>query len=84
MLTPARYYDRRLAELIVPRIAGGRMAIDPEALQENLRRRLSNPPVLLGYSQQPYAIVGWTSHPWLHRLEMQALVVHAHAVPLVA
>ena len=68
----------------MPRIAGGRMAIDPEALLENLRRRLSNPPVLLGYSQQLYAIVVGTSHPWLHRLEMPTLVVHGQAVPLVA
>ena len=37
MLTPARYYDRRLAELIVPMIAGGRTARDRRVIGRRTR-----------------------------------------------
>jgi poly(3-hydroxyalkanoate) depolymerase len=84
MLTPARYYDRRLAQVIVPRIAGGRTAIDRTALLGELRRRRAHPPSLRGYLHQLYAVTGWTSHPWLHRLRMPTLIVQGDADPLVA
>jgi poly(3-hydroxyoctanoate) depolymerase len=84
MLTPARYSDRRLAHLIVPRIAGGRTASDRAALLSELRRRRAHPPSLRGYLDQLYAITGWTSHPWLHRLNMPTLIVQGNADPLIA
>jgi pimeloyl-ACP methyl ester carboxylesterase len=84
MLTPARYYHRRLAELIVPRIAGGRTARDSRVRRANLRRRLAHPPSLRGYAHQLYALSGWTSHPWLHRLSMPTLVIQGDDDPLVA
>lgn len=84
MLTPARYYNRQLAELIVPRIAGGRTARDSRVRHANLRRRLSHPPSLRGYTHQLYALSGWTSHPWLHHLSMPTLVIQGDADPLVA
>jgi poly(3-hydroxyalkanoate) depolymerase len=84
MLTPARYYDARLAKAIVPRIAGGRTARDAEALQSDLERRRAHPPSLRGYLHQIYAVTGWSSHPWLSRLGMPTLVVQGDADPLVA
>jgi poly(3-hydroxyoctanoate) depolymerase len=84
MLTPARYYDRRLARVIVPRVAGGRTAVDRTALLAELGRRRAHPPSLRGYLHQLYAVTGWTSHPWLHRLGMPTLVVQGDADPLVA
>jgi poly(3-hydroxyalkanoate) depolymerase len=84
MLTPARYYNARLAKAIVPRIAGGRTARDRAALQSDLRRRRTHPPSLRGYLHQIYAVTGWTSHPWLSRLAMPTLVVQGDADPLVA
>jgi poly(3-hydroxyalkanoate) depolymerase len=84
MLTPARYYDQRLARVIVPHIAGGRTGSDATALQGELRRRRAHPPSLRGYLHQLYAIAGWTSHPWLHRLSMPTLIVQGDADPLVA
>jgi poly(3-hydroxyoctanoate) depolymerase len=84
MLTPARYYNRRLAQLIVPRIAGGRTASDRAVLQSDLQRRRAHPPSLRGYVNQIYAVTGWTSHPWLPRLAMPTLVVQGDADPLVA
>jgi poly(3-hydroxyalkanoate) depolymerase len=84
MLTPARYYDPRVARLIVPRIAGGRTASDRTALQSDLRRRRAHPPSVRGYLHQLYAIAGWTSHPWLPRLDMPTLIIQGDADPLVA
>jgi len=63
MMTPARYYDRRLAAAIVPVIAGGRTARDRAVLQASIDERVASPPTLRGYLQQLYAITGWTSQP---------------------
>jgi len=83
MLSPARYYDRRLAELIVPRIAGGRTARDPGVLRAGLTPRLACPPTPVGYLHQLYAVTGWSSHLWLHKLRQPTLVVHGDDDPVV-
>ncbi len=83
MLSPARYYDRRLARLIVPRIAGGVTARDQDVLRNGLEQRLAKPPSLTGYLHQLYAASGWTSHCWLHRLSQPTLVVHGDQDPVV-
>jgi poly(3-hydroxyoctanoate) depolymerase len=83
MMTPARYYDRRLATAIVPVIAGGRTARDRAVLQASINERVASPPTLRGYLQQLYAITGWTSHPWLGRLQQRTLVLHGSRDPIV-
>lgn len=83
MLSPARYYDRRLAELIVPMIAGGRTARDRGALNAGLVARLSQPPTPIGYLHQLYAVSGWSSHPWIRRLRQRTLIVHGDRDPVV-
>ena len=75
LATPARYYHPRLLELSVPFIAGGRTARDRSVLAANAGARLSHPPDLLGYAFQLYALAGWTSVPWLRRLQQPTLVV---------
>jgi poly(3-hydroxyoctanoate) depolymerase len=84
MLTPARYYSRSLARLIVPVIAGGRTARDPSVLRTNLEYRLANPPSVLGYVHQLYAGVGWTSVPWLRTITQPTLILHGDDDPLIA
>jgi pimeloyl-ACP methyl ester carboxylesterase len=83
MLTPARYWNRQLAELILPIIAGGRTARDPLALRAGLGRRLVQPPSALGYLFQLYALSGWSSHPWIRRVRHPALVLHGDRDPVV-
>lgn len=83
MLSPARYYNRRLAELIVPIIAGGRTARDPGVLRAGLNQRLAHPPTPLGYLYQLYSVSGWSSHAWLRRLPHPALVLHGDRDPVV-
>ena len=83
LLTPARYYNRRAAEAIVPAIAGGRTRRDREVLRANLDLRLTHPPSLVGYGQQLYATAAWSSHRWLRRIPHRALVLHGDDDPLV-
>jgi poly(3-hydroxyalkanoate) depolymerase len=83
MLTPARYYSRRLAKSIVPIIAGGRTARDRGLLHAGLDLRLAQPPSLLGYAQQLWGVSGWSSHLWLRRLRHRTLVLHGDDDPLV-
>lgn len=83
MLTPTRYYSRPLAELILPVIAGGRTARDGQALHTGLAHRLVQPPSVVGYLHQLYALSGWTSHPWIRRVRHRTLVVHGDEDPVV-
>jgi pimeloyl-ACP methyl ester carboxylesterase len=83
MLTPARYHDRRLARAIVPVIAGGRTARETSVLMDSIDERVASPPSTLGYFQQLCAITGWTSQPWLGRLEQPTLVLHGTDDPIV-
>jgi poly(3-hydroxyoctanoate) depolymerase len=45
--------------------------------------RLQRPPDLLGYAYQLYAVAGWSSLPWLHRLPQRSLVVAGDEDPSV-
>jgi poly(3-hydroxyoctanoate) depolymerase len=83
MLSPARYYSRQLAELIVPLIAGGRTARDERALRAGLDERLSRPPTPIGYWHQLYALWGWSSHAWIRSLRQPTLVVQGDHDPVV-
>jgi poly(3-hydroxyoctanoate) depolymerase len=83
MLTPARYWNRQLAEMILPIIAGGRTARDPRVLHAGLQQRLVQPPSTVGYLYQLYALSGWSSHAWIRRVSHPALVVHGDRDPVV-
>ena len=83
MLTPARYWNRQLAELILPIIAGGRTARDPGILQAGLDKRLVRPPSAVGYLYQLYALSAWSSHPWIRDLRHRTLVLHGDRDPVV-
>jgi poly(3-hydroxyoctanoate) depolymerase len=84
MLTPARYQNGELASRLVPRIAGGRTARDPAALQDGLVHRLANPPSMYGYLGQLYAASGWSSAPWLRRVRHRTLILHGTEDPVVS
>jgi pimeloyl-ACP methyl ester carboxylesterase len=83
MATPLRYWSRGLGAMIVPRIAGGRTARDGRALRRDLDYRQAHPPSLIGYGHQLFALTGWSSHLWLHRLRRPTLVVNGDEDPLV-
>jgi poly(3-hydroxyoctanoate) depolymerase len=83
LMTPARYYDRRLAEWILPTIAGGRTARDRAVLRAGLVGRLAQPPTPTGYLHQLYSVWGWSGHLQLPRLRAPTLVLHGEDDPVV-
>jgi poly(3-hydroxyoctanoate) depolymerase len=83
LATPARYYHPRLLALTVPYIAGGRTARERAVLGRHAAERLQHPPDPLGYALQLYAVAGWSSLPWLHRLQQPTLVVAGEDDPSV-
>lgn len=80
MATPARYYSRTCLRLVSPLVFGSAPAAADSASGEARRRR---PPSLLGYAQQLYALSGWSSRPWLARLDVPVLVLVGARDPLV-
>jgi poly(3-hydroxyalkanoate) depolymerase len=83
LATPARYYHPRLLALSVPYIAGGRTGRERGLLAAQAADRLARPPDLLGYAFQLYAVSGWSSRRWLHRLSQPTLVVAGEQDPSV-
>ncbi len=83
LATPARYHHPRLLALTVPHMAGGRTAREPRALAEQVDARLHPPPDLLGYAYHMYAVTGWSSLPWLHRVSHASLIVAGDNDPSV-
>lgn len=80
MATPARYYSRTYLRVVAPLVFGSDPAQADGASGEARRR---NPPTMRGYTQQLYAISGWSSRRWLRRLSVPALVLAASRDPLV-
>ncbi|HMD56938.1 MAG TPA: alpha/beta hydrolase [Solirubrobacteraceae bacterium] len=83
LVTPARYYDRRLFDLMIPYIAGGRTRRDPGQLEQQAAARLARPPQLLGYAYQLYAASGWSSVPWLWRIKQPTLIIAGDDDPII-
>ena len=86
LITPVRYFHPKIFRAVMPRIAGGRTARDPEVLERQAAARLAKPPGPLGYAYQLYASTGWTSIHWLHRLTQPTLVIAGDddpSIPLV-
>jgi poly(3-hydroxyoctanoate) depolymerase len=83
LMTPARYYHPSLFRLMIPHIAGGRTRREPGQLERQATARLSRPPQLLGYAYQLYAASGWTSVPWLFRINQPTLIIAGDDDPIV-
>ena len=80
MATPARYYSRTYLKIVAPIVFGSDPAVADAA---SGAARLRRPPSLIGYSRQLYAITGWSSRRWLHRLDLPVLVLTGSRDPLV-
>jgi pimeloyl-ACP methyl ester carboxylesterase len=81
MATPVRYYSRTYLRLVAPLVFGS--APDKAADSSHGNARLRKPPSLIGYSQQLYAISGWSSRTYLRRLRAPVLVLAGVHDPLV-
>ena len=83
LATPRRYYQPDYYRHIAGRIYGGAARRDPDALLHGSPARFVERPTLRGYLGQLYAITGWTSLPWLHRLRQPTLVLAGDDDPIV-
>jgi len=83
MMTPRRYYSPAYFEQIAPVIYGGAARTNPKLLHEHGHLRFIRPPSMRGYFYQIIAGWGWSSLPWLHRIDRPALVIAADDDPIV-
>jgi pimeloyl-ACP methyl ester carboxylesterase len=63
-------------------IYGGRFAREPERFNREVQQRLAAPPSVYGYFCQLAALVGWSSLPWLARIDAPTLVLAGDADPV--
>ena len=83
LATPRRYDQPDYYRRIAGRIYGGQARRDPDALLHGSPARFVERPSVRGYLGQLYAIAGWTSLPWLHRLRQPTLVLAGDDDPIV-
>jgi poly(3-hydroxyalkanoate) depolymerase len=83
MVTPRRYRQPDYFRQIAGELYGGAARRDPDATLHGSLARFAHPPSGAGYLAQLYAIAGWTSLPWLHRLAAPTLVLHGDDDPIV-
>jgi poly(3-hydroxyalkanoate) depolymerase len=83
LATPRRYDQPDYYRRIAGRIYGGQARRDPDPLRHGSPARFIQPPSMWGYLGQLYAIAGWTSLPWLHRLRQPTLVLAGDDDPIV-
>jgi len=83
LATPRRYQQPDHFRRIAGRIYGGAARHDPDATLHGSLARFAHKPSLGGYLAQLYAITGWTSLPWLHRLPQPTLVIAGDDDPIV-
>lgn len=80
MSNPRRYYDKNYMMRIAGQIYGGKFRTNH--LSASMFADLTSPPSKQGYYFQVLALFGWSSLPWLGRLQMPVLVMHGEDVPI--
>lgn len=81
LVGPRRYWDAAYYRQIAGRTYGGRARSDPASVLQSMGRL--RPPSAWGYAGQLWAISGWSSVHWLHRLAQPTLVLAGDDDPLV-
>jgi poly(3-hydroxyalkanoate) depolymerase len=83
LATPRRYTQPDYFRRVAGDTYGGAARHDPDAALHGSVARFTRPPSPGGYLAQLYAIAGWTSLPWLHRLPQPTLVIAGDDDPIV-
>ncbi|MBV9281927.1 MAG: alpha/beta fold hydrolase [Chloroflexi bacterium] len=83
MALPFRYYSRCYFERQAPSMYGGRLRDEPDLVRQAAAFWSAYPPSAWGYFSQIYALWGWCSLPWLHRIEQPTLVLSGDDDPIV-
>jgi poly(3-hydroxyoctanoate) depolymerase len=83
LATPLRYYSPTFMRLIAKTLYGPTVATDGDNLRHQINARRARPPSLWGYGGQLAAAAGWSSLPWLHRVQTPTLVMSGAADRIV-
>jgi poly(3-hydroxyalkanoate) depolymerase len=83
LATPRRYRQPDYFRRIAGDLYGGAARRDPDAMLHGSLARFAHAPAPSGYLAQLYAIAGWTSLPWLHRLPQRTLVLAGDDDPII-
>ena len=82
LLMPRRYRDPAYYWQNAGRLYGGLTRRDPGAVRHATVGRFQ-PPSVIGYLGQLYAVSGWSSLPWLHTLRQPTLVLAGDDDPII-
>ena len=83
LATPRRYRQPDYFRRVAGELYGGQARHDPDAMLHGSLARFAHAPSPAGYLSQLFAIGGWTSVPWLHRLPQPTLVIAGDDDPIV-
>ena len=83
LATPLRYYSPTFMRATARWVYGPIPEGDSELMRHQIVSRRSRPPTVWGYLSQVYAVAGWTSLPWLHRITNPTLVLSGANGPVV-
>ena len=83
LATPLRYYSPTFLRATARWVYGPVHDSDGTLMRHQIVARRSRPPTLWGYLGQLYAVTGWTSLPWLHRIIAPTLVLSGADDPVV-
>jgi pimeloyl-ACP methyl ester carboxylesterase len=83
LATPLRYYSPTFLQATAHRMYGPVLDADGALMRQQILARRSRPPTLWGYLSQLYAVAGWTSLPWLHRISAPTLILTGAKDPIV-
>jgi poly(3-hydroxyalkanoate) depolymerase len=81
MSSPLRYLMPDYMQSIAGKIYGGSLRTNRLKAKQHARRM--KPPSTLGYYYQVMALWGWSSLPWLHRLQQPTLVLAGDDDPII-
>jgi poly(3-hydroxyalkanoate) depolymerase len=81
MSNPLRYFSPEYMQQIAPKIYGGSLRTNKLRAKEHASKM--KPPSIKGYYFQMLSLVGWSSLPWLHKLQQPTLVMAGHDDPIV-
>lgn len=83
MSTPRRYRDPEYFRKVAGSLYGGRSRTAAGSPVHADAKRFAAPPSYSGYFNQLFAINGWSSLPWVHRLRNRTLVMNGDDDPIV-
>ena len=81
MATPLRYFSSNHFKKIAGDIYGGDFRRDQKRIESHTKRM--GPPALRGYLGQLYAMAGWTSVFYLHKITQKTLVMAGEDDPII-